>query len=137
MAVWEQASPWSGGERSCPKEDMLATTPPSPRYLAHSTPHGFSLPRVRNGVASPYPRLSANKHPKMPDRTVRFAPPLLQQCIPLPRAGGRENTCQEGSVQSPGKLSSLTSGRLFRQVSAAALMGEGERGEWLVPGRGG
>lgn len=40
-------------------------------------------------------------------------------------------------MQSPGKLSSLTGGRLFRQVSAAALMGEGERGEWLVPGRGG
>lgn len=40
-------------------------------------------------------------------------------------------------MQSPGKLSSLTRSRLFRQVSAAALTAEGDRRERLVPGRGG
>lgn len=114
----------------CRRRGRAGHHPTVPLYLAHSTPHGFSLPGIRIPVVSRSPRLPANKHPEFPGRMVRSDP--LQELIPLPRAGGRE-TRQEGSKQSPGKLSSPAgcSGR-----SRCCCGGKGNRG-WLVAGRGG
>lgn len=84
-----------------PKEDSLATIPLAPQYLAHATPHGFSLPRIRIQMASRYPkRLSANKHPKNPRQTVRSAPAPTGH----PSAKGRtkgETRVKRGACRAP------------------------------------
>lgn len=66
----------AGLQKVLPK-DTLATTPQYPQYLAHPTPHGFSLSRVRIQVSSCSSSLSANKHPKIPAGEIC---PLQQRC---------------------------------------------------------
>lgn len=96
--------------------------PTVPLYLAHSTPHGFSVPRIKIRAVSPSPRLPANKHPKFPGRMVRSDPFQEQGEGKHARRGASRALAHSAHLQAA------------PAGPAAALEGKGAESAWCREG---
>lgn len=120
MAVFRDLGRASMGSE---EEDMLATIHPTvPLYLAHSTPHGFSLPRIRIQMVDQSPKLPANKHPKFPGRVARPDPLQEQEEGEHIRRGASRALANSAHLQAA------------LESPAAALEEKGEESGWCWGG---